>query len=112
METTDDDLRPAYIETGSLNRFVPVRDLSYVRGFGQRVPEIPEIDKANNNHRYRPDKLQYELHIPNRVTRVGVGFSGVTILFFASLCVTAIFSCIIFRLWLSGMHRNHRIMMT
>ena len=76
MDTTDDNLRPAYIE------------------------------KANNNHIYRPDKLQYELHIPNGITRSGVGFSGVIVLFFVSLCVTAIFSCIIFRLWLSGMHEN------
>ena len=77
MDTTDDDLRPAYIE------------------------------KANNNHIYRPDKLQYELHIPNDITRSGVGFSGVIVLFFVSLCVTAIFSCIIFRLWLSGTHENN-----
>ena len=77
MDTTDDDLRPAYIE------------------------------KANNNHIYRPDKLQYELHIPNGITRSGLGCSGVIVLFFVSLCVTAIFSCIIFRLWLSGMHKNN-----
>ena len=76
FDTDDDDLRPAYIE------------------------------KANNNHIYRPGKLQYELHIPNAITRSGLGLSGVTVLFFVSLCVTAIFSCIIFRLWLSGTHKN------
>ena len=95
METTDDDLRPAYIGQGSTDGHAP--------SCSSR-PKIPDIERANNNHRYRPDKLQYELHIPNSITRVGVGFSGVTILFFVSLCVTAIFSCIIFRLWLSGMH--------
>ena len=97
MESTDDDLRPAYIGQGSTDQSVRLN-------LGRSGPKIPDLERANNNHRYRPDKLQYELHIPNSITRVGVGFSGVTILFFVSLCVTAIFSCIIFRLWLSGMH--------
>ena len=72
FDTPDDYVRPAYIE------------------------------KSDGTLKYRPSKLRYEVHIPAHERRKGFGFSCVTILFFLSLVIMAVFSCMFFQLWLSG----------
>ena len=74
FDTPDDYVRPAYIE------------------------------KSNGTLKYRPSKLRYEVHIPAYERRKGFGFSCITILFFLSLVIMAVFSCMFFQLWLSGMY--------
>lgn len=73
FDTPDDYVRPAYIE------------------------------KSNGTLKYRPSKLRYEVHIPAHERRKGFGFSCVTILFFLSLVIMAVFSCMFFQLWLSAL---------
>ena len=79
FDTPDDYVRPAYIE------------------------------KSNGTLKYRPCKLRYEVHIPAYERRKGFGFSCITILFFLSLVIMAVFSCMFFQLWLSGTYSKYEM---
>ena len=61
-------------------------------------------EKAGNNFKYRPGKMAYEVHVYANKRRRGYVGSCITMLFFIMLVLLAVFSCMIFNLWLNAIY--------
>ena len=69
-------------------------------------------EKAGNNFKYRPGRMAYEVHVKSSIRRRGYVGSFIAVLFFVLLVLLAVFSCMVFNLWLNAIYLPQNAQLT